>query len=682
MRIFYLLSLAAALGVPGALHGQVSQSSGNSESAVDTSNIATAVVMSLHVPTLESKTSGSFNRIRTHELQNGVSPDLQDQLNALPGVLMETRGAGGSRRLQIRSSGLRSPFGVRNVELVMDGFILTNASGNAPLELFNPQWMHQLDVLRGPVGALYGNAYGGALIGQSLPLLDNQRSEIKGFTRFSEVLETGVSQTFKRENSAWTVRGFWSENSGYRSQEANAKQQIEMHRQSRPAVGALRHFWSGWMQAHWELPGSLNQSDANRTPTAAPGAAYDAHVNRSRAWIGLSEQRTRDASRSGLWLYAQTSDKTNPYGTSPFYNGDKAESELFASARWWRAKSIAWEGGRKLTLDHAAIVRAERLHLTETELFVISDVPRYSINNVSWSGLLTTGGRLEWGSGWQLDGQLGAEWFERIAEGERKVALGEVGPYQEHYQKLTLSPYAQLSRKVSNSLQGFVQMGTGASHPTSFELVDPVSYSPSALTPEVGHSWEIGGRWSHQTASTAWSFTLQGYHQRVRNAIALVPGPTDGLFLSNVDGLTMRGLEFSGVLHHRWTSGAQLNWRVWSTANRHAFEPMADILPGTPLHAAGSLGLMEHRGWGFGWQHHWFDRTKLHDYKDDWAAAHHRITAYFQYRSTTQRWQVGVRNVLNTTYSGWNQVNAFGGRYFNPAPPRTVWISWSWNLKM
>ena len=53
--------------------------------------------------------------------------------------------------------------------MLMDGFVLTNASGNSPLEMWNPQWIYSLEIVKGPVGALYGNAYGGALLATSLP---------------------------------------------------------------------------------------------------------------------------------------------------------------------------------------------------------------------------------------------------------------------------------------------------------------------------------------------------------------------------------------------------------------------------------------------------------------------------------------------------------------------------------
>ena len=155
------------------------------EPSLDTTRITGAEVLTVRIPVPIERAAPSISTLSGTDLQNGYSPDLQDAMNTLPGVQMDTRGLGGSRRLQIRSSGLRSPFGVRNIQMVMDGFILTNASGNAPLELWNPQWMHRLEVLRGPIGAVFGNGYGGALVAQSLPRFDDLATTFQGYGRFA-----------------------------------------------------------------------------------------------------------------------------------------------------------------------------------------------------------------------------------------------------------------------------------------------------------------------------------------------------------------------------------------------------------------------------------------------------------------------------------------------------------------
>ena len=37
--------------------------------------------------------------------------------------------------------------------------------------------------------------------------------------------------------------------------------------------------------------------------------------------------------------------------------------------------------------------------------------------------------------------------------------------------------------------------------------------------------------------------------------------------------------------------------------------------------------------------------------------------------------EMGVRNALNTEYSNWPQLNAKRTKYYNPAPPSTLYFS-------
>ena len=83
-------------------------------------------------------------------LANGFgSADVSNALNALPGVLMETRGMGGSRRVNVRGSALRSPFAVRNTMLFVRGFMLTEADGTSPVEWLDPAWSGGMELVSG-----------------------------------------------------------------------------------------------------------------------------------------------------------------------------------------------------------------------------------------------------------------------------------------------------------------------------------------------------------------------------------------------------------------------------------------------------------------------------------------------------------------------------------------------------
>lgn len=659
---------------------------------LDTLIIAEAEVRGLRIPTPAFKAAGNIQVLSATELENGHSPDLQDALNSIPGVFMETRGLGGSRRLQMRSSGLRSPFGVRNILMLMDGFVLTNASGNSPLELWNPQAMYQLEVIKGPVGALYGNAYGGALLGSSLPDVYQLKNRTSGYailqspgegSNLNWSQEAGFAHTEllnRDKHSAIHVRMMWNDAPGFRDQENNQRNQVEVHALRSAQPGTKSHLWLGWMDAEWGLPGSLNAETAADDPTSAPGTSYDAMVQRQRTWLGWSRQTLRTNRQSGTWLYGQISDKYNPFGTSPFFNGVKDESEQFLSVRWWNARSKSLGDRGKITWDQSIIARYESLQLQESDNTYAPGNTRYAIDSWTQSHWASTGARIEWNELWQLDVQLAAEHMTRDSQGERRIIGDSLGVYTETYTALDPLPFFQLSYQWRAEWRAFAQWGNGGSHPTSFELVDPEGYEPYQLQPEEANAFELGTRWIHAGISGRWNGTLQAYHQRVNQAIAQVPGPADGIYMDNIDGLRMTGIEGALQWAFQPSEAFSTSTHIWGNWNRQSFEPYASVLPGTPQQAGGTDGKVRWKRWEIGWSHQWIGRIKLHNTKDDWADAHHRLKGHVGWSDERHAIQFGVRNILNASYSSWVQTNAFGGRYFNPAPGRSAWISYRWSL--
>jgi iron complex outermembrane recepter protein len=657
----------------------------------DTTLFKTASVLSLRIPTPEDRVSGNAHTLSTETLQNGRSPDLEDALNALPGVRMETRGFGGSRRLQIRSSGIRAPFAVRNVHMLMDGFVLTNASGISPLDLWNPQWMSQLEVLKGPVGAIYGSGYGGVLLGTSLnSFQDKKTSSISGYSRLatngSDTLslngissESGFQWQRISNSTEWTLRGLWNEVPGGRLHESNGRKQLEFHRRKKMEDGRLTHLWTGWMDASWDLPGSLNASDANLAPASSPGAEFDAHVDRMRTWIGYSSEKRQNEKQSGLWIYAQHTEKQNPFGTSPYFNGLKDESEQFASARWWEAKTALLSNGSKFTWDKTAILRAEDLSLRESDLNPVDDAYRYQFQSITINVWGSSGIRLE-NNKWQLDAQMAFEWMRRNTDGDGTVDDGSKLAIAENYKHLAALPFIGFSFEFTEQSRLFLQYGKATSHPTTFELVDPDLYTTLNLLPERANAIELGWKGNTDFKQASVTYSLQAYQQEVGNAIASVQRESDGFYIDNIQGLQMVGLE--GYCNAMVTL-KNSHWVVLQgqgSMNRHSFNSVTEALPGTPLHASSFQAAYHTERWAAGTMHYWNDRMPLHNSKDDWSQAHQRLDAWISLKSAACTWQFGVRNILDSKYSSWFQTNGFGGRYFNPAPARLVWLSWRWQI--
>ncbi len=89
---------------------------------------------------------------------------LEEALQTLPGVQVQNRfNYAVGERVSIRGFGSRAQFGVRGINVVVDGIPATLADGQSTLDHLDIASLGRVEALRGPASALYGNASGGVL---------------------------------------------------------------------------------------------------------------------------------------------------------------------------------------------------------------------------------------------------------------------------------------------------------------------------------------------------------------------------------------------------------------------------------------------------------------------------------------------------------------------------------------
>lgn len=89
---------------------------------------------------------------------------LDETLLLLPGVTVANRNnPSQDPRISIRGFGSRSAFGVRSVKVLRDGMPLTMPDGQTPVDYLDLESVGQVEVFRGSAAALYGNASGGVI---------------------------------------------------------------------------------------------------------------------------------------------------------------------------------------------------------------------------------------------------------------------------------------------------------------------------------------------------------------------------------------------------------------------------------------------------------------------------------------------------------------------------------------
>jgi iron complex outermembrane recepter protein len=95
---------------------------------------------------------------------SGPAVNLSEALSRVPGlVVLNRQNYSQDLQLSIRGFGARSSFGIRGVRLMIDGIPATMPDGQGQASTLSLPFTERIEVLRGPMAQLYGNAAGGVV---------------------------------------------------------------------------------------------------------------------------------------------------------------------------------------------------------------------------------------------------------------------------------------------------------------------------------------------------------------------------------------------------------------------------------------------------------------------------------------------------------------------------------------
>ena len=96
--------------------------------------------------------------------QAGPMVNLSESINRIPGVIARNRqNYAQDLQVSIRGFGSRSTFGIRGLRVLVDGIPATMPDGQGQASTINLASAARIEVLRGPLAQLYGNAAGGVI---------------------------------------------------------------------------------------------------------------------------------------------------------------------------------------------------------------------------------------------------------------------------------------------------------------------------------------------------------------------------------------------------------------------------------------------------------------------------------------------------------------------------------------
>ncbi len=620
------------------------------------------------------------------EFQRFPGVSLLPIVNTAAGVRMEERSPG-SYRFSIRGSTLRSPFGVRNVKLYWNELPLTDPGGNTYLNQLDPLAIQRAEIIRGPGSSLYGSGTGGVVLFSSPAPED-------GFTLSAGALAgsfglLGYNAGFQAgsTNSRHNVQYFHQQAEGYREQSGMVRDMINSTFRFDLNEGQSLETVLLYSDLYYQTPGGLTKSEMDTDPrqarptTGVPSAVdQQAHVSLQSFYAGVLH---------GYRFGERLNNRTGAYGNFvQFANAAlrnyerRAEQNLGVrsvtsySLPMRGGTTLEWIGGLEFQHGFSPITTYQNLSGAAGTILTNDEVTTNQFNLFGQADILA--------GPWTVTAGLGVNWvgyrFERFSLQPVQPSLSEEKRYTPF-----VAPRVAVSRSVGEGHVIYANVSRGFSPPTIQEVYPSTNQFNSTLQPEVGTQFETGFRGSMRQ----FQYELALYHFNLDETIVVRRDPDGADYFVNAGGTRQDGVELTfswktvpgtGVFRSAglWAS-ASLQYYYFSDYMKDTVSYSDNRMTGVPQQMVnGGVEVSIGKGGYVRLNANYTGDLPLDDGNTVFADAYLLIGGRMGWKVRWKEHDIELflagDNLLDEQYSLGHDLNAAGGRYYNPASARALSI--------
>ena len=675
-------SILAVRPVAVAFLAFTSVSGGAAEHVAETeSKLDEIVVSATRIDSSIRKTARSVSVINQDDIQSGRQQlALDEALAGVPGLYMQNRyNFAQDLRMSLRGFGARSAFGIRGIKVIVDGIPETLPDGQASVDSIDLGSTRRIEVLRGPSSSLYGNAAGGVIAIES---------------------ERGTERPFVAVGLAGGDDGYakYQVKVGGESGRINylvnvSRQEIDGYREHSRAKGTLLNsrfeFRLGELdtltivlnhtdQPVADDPGGVSFLQALSAPRSARdrNLEFDAGEALQQQRLGLVYETDRFGGNLRIRNYYAWRDFQNKL---PFTDGGSVNLERFFSGF-----------GVQYSFDNYLPVG---FNLTAGV-----DVERQDDERRRFDNLNGTPGALVFDQNEKVDGggayihgsfQINERWS--VSGGLRydEISFDVVDRFISNGDDSGTTRFEELSssfgvQRETNNGTLFASYGESFETPTTTELANPDGSGGfnQRLNPQTASSVEIG--WKTGTANRYTElavFNIKLRDELVPLELAASPGRT---FFTNAGKSSRSGVEFA----YSWSGKNGFGVDVSYTYSDFKFDDFVDQngidfagsrLPGLPEHFGHvALRYENPNGLRVSFDNSYSGQLFANNANSVKVSGYH-VSGLRLGRSIERgKWQynpyLGLNNLFNVSYNNNIRINAFGGRYFEAAPARNLYV--------
>lgn len=638
---------------------------------------------------LQMRVPAAVSVISPKNLVNTSSFSLLPAFNQLAGLRMEERSPG-SYRLSIRGSLLRSPFGVRNVKIYLDDFILTDAGGNTYLNLLDVHTIGNAEVIKGPAGSIYGAGTAGAVLLSSPSLF---REHHRDTTAAKISLSGGSFGAFNQavhihsagKGYALQLTQAHSQSDGYREQSRLRKDNIQLRMKISGNEKMSTDVLVLLSDLFYQTPGGLTlaQMKANprqsrpATPTLPSVKQQKTSIRNQTALLGFSTTHTI----SNQWKVVNAFTSAFTGFSNPFITNYEKRNEVNVGLR----SKFVYEKKEGMPLQWVSGVEVQkgdyRIDSTGNKAGVrddnlvrdaVSARQQFVFSQLSISPL----------SFFQIQTGFSYNVFNNTIE--RTIGAPARGKVPVDF-KGQLLPRVAVMINPLPLLGLYLQVSKGYASPTVAEIRPSAGGLYAGLQAESGWNREVGLKWT--ALKNRFSLSAVFFDFNLRDAVVRQTNASGAEYFINSGSVRQKGFEgeWSWLLINKPQSGLFRHLRLMQAVTLNDFR-FADYkangadysgkkLTGVPdqvLSTNIEAGLLKKFYLHVNTIH--VEKLPLNDansfYADPYWLTQLKLGWQSRIFNKPLDLYLLVDNLADVQYSLGNDINAFGARFFNPAAGR------------
>jgi iron complex outermembrane receptor protein len=434
----------------------------------------------------------SVGVLTPRDLSRTSGLSLENSLNLLPGVTMQSRSSFGGQRISIRGYGNNTNFNGQGVQVYLNNIPVTDATGTTILDDIDFSTLGNVTVFKGPQSSLYGSGIAGVV---SLSTLKPQSNQ----TRIAEENTVGSYGLYRNNtrvetanaNSATLLNYGHQTSNGFRQHSASQKDYLQFSGDFFVGDKNTISTYVAYSHSYEELAGEMDSAQFYGKQVWSDPAYL---VNNSQVKIESFRAGITDNYKIDDHFSNQTTLFTSSYSLySPFAHGlTDAQAATFGGRT-----GFVYESGKGETGIHgivgAQFEKTNAFNKSYNLVNFVQGTPRGDLDNASLTYNIFTEWKVNLPSHFLLSAGASENFTEYgIVDNIPGSASHANGSGYKRFSPVFV-PRISLLKRLSSAISVYADVSGGYTPPPTADIVNAtIGQVNLGLKPERGIQYEIG----------------------------------------------------------------------------------------------------------------------------------------------------------------------------------------------